>query len=127
MIPYCKSTGVGLIPWSPIARGILSRPWDDRSTKREEADTFLKSLVRARETQIDKVIVDRVQEMAKKHNVSMTCIATGWSIKQGCCPIIGLNSRQRIDEALRNSVFELSDEDAAYLEEPYMPKEISGH
>jgi aryl-alcohol dehydrogenase-like predicted oxidoreductase len=127
MIPYCQHTGVGLIPWSPIARGALARPWGTRDTLREKSDNFLQTMIRTRETEIDKAIVDRVEEVAKKHGVSMTCVATAWSIKKGHCPIIGLNSEMRVEEAVANSRFELADEDARYLEEPYMPKTISGY
>ncbi|KAK3711088.1 CSG1/SUR1-like protein [Vermiconidia calcicola] len=127
MIPYCQATGVGLIPWSPIARGVLSRPWDTRNTKREETDNFLKSLIRKKETDVDKAIVDRVEEVAKKHGVSMTCIATAWSISKGCCPIIGLGSKERVEEAVFNANFKLPEEDAKYLEEPYTTKVIQGY
>ena len=127
MIPYCQSIGVGLIPWSPVARGVLGRPWGERTTNREETDNFLKSLIRKKETEVDKTIVDRLEEVAKKNGVSMTCIATAWSIKKGCMPIIGLGSKERIDEAVFNANYKLSDEDAKYLEEPYMPKTIQGY
>lgn len=127
MIPYCKATGVGLIPWSPVAAGVLCRPWNERATKREQTDQFLKSVIRGRENEVDKAIVERVQEVAKKHSVSMACIATAWSIMKGCCPIIGLGSRERIDEACFNSNFQLTEEDAKYLEEPYLPKTVQGH
>lgn len=126
MIPYCQDTGVGLIPWSPIARGALTRPWSDRSSKRAETDKFLEMLVHGREDAIDKKIIERVEEVAKKHNVSMACIATAWTIKKGVCPIIGLSSKERIDETVRNSNFKLSDEDAKYLEEVYVPKARQG-
>ncbi|KAI7553580.1 Versiconal hemiacetal acetate [Hortaea werneckii] len=127
MIPYCQHTGVGIIPWSPVARGVLTRPWSERSTKREQSDNFLKSLIRKRETETDKVVVDRVEEVAKKHSVSMACIATAWSIYKGCCPIIGLSSKERIEEAVANANFQLSEEDAKYLEEPYLPKAVAGY
>ncbi|KAI4925559.1 hypothetical protein J4E85_007438 [Alternaria conjuncta] len=126
MIPYCQDTGVGLIPWSPIARGALTRPWSDRSSKRAETDKFLEMLVHGREDAIDKKIIERVEEVAKKHNVSMACIATAWTIKKGVCPIIGLSSKERIDETVKNSNFMLSDEDAKYLEEVYVPKARQG-
>ena len=126
MIPYCKETGVGLIPWSPIGRGILTRPWDTRESKREETDPFLKTM-RGREDKIDKAIVGRVEEVAKKRGVSMTCIATAWSISKGCCPIIGLSSKQRVEEAVFNSNFGLGKEDAEYLEEAYLPKQVTGY
>lgn len=121
-IPYCEDTGVGLIPWSPIARGALTRPWNDRSSKRAGTDKFLDLLVHSREDATDKKIIERVEEVAKKNNVSMACIATAWTIKKGVCPIIGLGSKQRIEEAVQNVHFKLSDEDAKYLEEAYAPK-----
>ena len=127
MIPYCNATGVGLVPWSPVARGVLCRPWNTRNTKREETDNFLKSLIRKKETEVDKAIVDRLEEVAKKNGVSMTCIATAWSISKGCCPIIGLGSKERVEEAVFNANFELSEEDAKYLEEPYRPREKQGY
>ncbi|CAO2655796.1 Nn.00g045990.m01.CDS01 [Neocucurbitaria sp. VM-36] len=126
MIPYCQDTGVGLIPWSPIARGVLTRPWSDRSSKRAETDKFADALVYQREDAIDKKIIERVEEVAKKHNVSMACIATSWCIKKGVCPIIGISSKERIEEAVQNIHFKLSDEDAKYLEEVYVPKERQG-
>lgn len=127
MIPYCRFSGVGLVPWSPLARGVLCRPWDERGTKREQTDNFLKSLIRSRENEVDRTIVDRLEEVAKKNGVSMTCIATAWSIYKGCCPIIGLGSKERIEEAVANAKYKLSEEDAKYLEEPYLPKAIQGY
>ncbi|KAH7093132.1 NADP-dependent oxidoreductase domain-containing protein [Paraphoma chrysanthemicola] len=126
MIPYCQDTGVGLIPWSPIARGALTRPWSDRSSKRAETDKFVSALVYEREFATDKKIIERVEEVAKKHNVSMACIATAWCLKKGVCPIIGISSKERIEEAVQNVHFKLSDEDAKYLEEAYVPKERQG-
>ena len=84
-------------------------------------------LVHGREDQIDKEIINRVEEVAKRNNVSMACIATAWAIKKGTMPIIGLSSFKRIDEAVENSKFKLSEEDAKYLEERYAPKEKVGY
>jgi aryl-alcohol dehydrogenase-like predicted oxidoreductase len=125
-IPYCQDTGVGLIPWSPIARGALTRPWSDRSSSRAQSDKFLDALVHQREDKIDKEIIGRVEEIAKKNNVSMACIATSWCIKKGVCPIIGLSSKERVEETVKNIHFKLSDDDAKYLEEAYVPKERQG-
>lgn len=128
MMPYCRATGVGCIPWSPVARGVLARPWGERTTAREKSDNFLKSLIRNRETETDKAIVDRVEEVAKKRGVGMALVAMAWSLKQqGVNPIVGLGSKERIDQAVEAVKFELSDEEAKYLEEPYMPKTIQGH
>jgi aryl-alcohol dehydrogenase-like predicted oxidoreductase len=128
MLPYCRATGVGCIPWSPVARGVLTRPWGERSSKREETDNFLKSLIRSKETEIDKAIVDRLEEVAKKRGVGMALVAVAWSIKQqGVNPIMGLGSKERIDQAVEAVKFKLSDEEAKYLEEPYVPKAIQGY
>ena len=104
----------------------MTRPWGDRSSSRAQSDKFLDALVHQREDAIDKKIVERVEEVAKKNSVSMACIATAWGIKKGVCPIIGLSSKARIEEAVQNSHFTLSDEDTKYLEESYVPKERQG-
>jgi len=128
MIPYCRASGVGCIPWSPVARGALTRPWGERSTKREETDNFLKSLIRSKETEVDKAIVDRLEEVAKKKGVGMAQVAIAWSIKQeGVNPIVGLGSKERIDQAVEAVKVELTEEEAKYLEEPYMSKQIQGY
>ncbi|KAK8195595.1 NADP-dependent oxidoreductase domain-containing protein [Phyllosticta capitalensis] len=126
MIPYCKETGVGLTPWSPIARGVLTRPWNSRGTTREQTDGFLKALI-GRENQVDKAIVDRVEEVAKKRGTTMAAVATAWVMGKGVTPILGLSSKDRITEAVKNSNFKLEKEDFAYLEEPYLPKQIAGY
>jgi aryl-alcohol dehydrogenase-like predicted oxidoreductase len=119
--------GVGLIPWSPIARGALTRPWADRSSKRSTTDNFLEALIHSREDKIDQEIISRVEEVAKKNNVSMATIATAWVLKKGVMPIIGLGSKERIDQAVENTQFKLSDEDSKFLEEKYAPKERQGY
>ncbi|KAJ6108212.1 hypothetical protein N7523_009535 [Penicillium sp. IBT 18751x] len=125
MIPYCLDTGVGLIPWSPMARGALARPWGSRSTVRENTDGPLKGMIRNRESASDKAIIDRVEELAGKKGVSMAQIAIAWSLSQPKeCPILGLHSIQRIDEAVASLSIKLSPEEIQYLEEPYVPKAI---
>lgn len=126
MIPYCRDTGVGLIPWSPMARGVLTRPWGSRSTVREATDGALKFLIRSRETESDKAIVDRVEEIAKKRGISMAQVAIAWSLSHpNENPILGLNSKERIDEAVAATKVKLTDEEIKYLEEPYIPKAIT--
>lgn len=126
MIPYCVDSGVGLIPWSPMARGVLARPWGSRSTTREATDGALKTLVRSRETESDKAIVDRVEEVAKKKGVSMAQVAIAWSLQNpNENPILGLNSKERIDEAVASIKVKLTPEEVKYLEEPYIPKTLT--
>lgn len=132
MIPYCRDSGVGLIPWSPIARGALSRPFNERTTKREKSDNMLKNMIRGKETEIDKSVIGRVEEMAKKKGVSMATIATAWCLsKDKVNPIIGLSSKERIDQAVESVAFassgKLTEEDIKFLEEGYAPKERQGY
>lgn len=127
MIPYCKDTGVGLIPWSPIARGVLARPWSERSTLRESSDRMIQRIIRDKETAIDKEIVDRVEELAKKKGVAMAQISIAWLLRKGANPIMGLNSSERIDQAVDALKVYLSDEECAYIEEPYAPKPVVGY
>jgi aryl-alcohol dehydrogenase-like predicted oxidoreductase len=131
MIPYCKDAGVGLIPWSPIARGALTRPFDSRSTVRENSDQMLQYLIRGQEREADKTIINRVEELAKKKGVSMARIAIAWVLQKGANPIVGLSSKERIDEAVEavkwQSEGNLTDEECKYLEEPYVPKEKQGY
>lgn len=97
MIPYCNDTGVGLIPWSPVARGALARPWSQRETHREKTDNYLKNLIRSRETEVDKVIIDRLAEVSKKMGKSMAQVAMAWCIsKKDVMPIVGLNRMDRM-------------------------------
>lgn len=127
MVPYCQDAGIGLIPWSPIARGVLARPWEARGTSlRDSTDIAVSSLVRSREAESDRAIVDRVEELAARKNVSMAQIATAWSLShQGMNPILGLNTKERIDEAVASIALKLTEEEIKYLEEPYQPRAVS--
>ncbi|CAN6674702.1 putative aryl-alcohol dehydrogenase Aad16p [Trichomonascus vanleenenianus] len=125
MIPYCEETGVGIIPWSPIARGLLARPLDETSQRRE-TDKFIKS-AGIGEGEASKEIISRVEKLAKKKGVSMSQISTAWVLSKGHCPIIGFNKLDRIDEAVAALDINLSDEDVTYLEEAYKPRKIIGH
>jgi aryl-alcohol dehydrogenase-like predicted oxidoreductase len=84
-------------------------------------------MVHQREDKIDQEIIKRVEEVAKKNNVSMATIATAWVLKKGVMPIIGLSSKERIEQSVENIKYKLSDEDAKFLEEPYVPKTVMGY
>jgi versiconal hemiacetal acetate reductase len=128
MIPYCNHTGVGLIPWSPVARGALTRPFNSRDTHREQHDNYLKTRIRAQEDKVDEEIIGRVAEVAKKMGKSMAQVAIAWCLsKKDVCPIVGLSKKERIDEAVEACKIKLSQEDIEYLEEPYMPKKRQGY
>lgn len=125
MIPYCLDSGVGIIPWSPIARGVLARSWNSRSSIRETTDGSLKSIIRDRESAADEAIVGRVEEIAKQKGVTMAQVAIAWCLDHpNENPILGLNSLDRIDEAVSAISVRLSREEIRYLEELYVTKSI---
>jgi aryl-alcohol dehydrogenase-like predicted oxidoreductase len=90
---------------------------------------MLKNVILSREDAADKEIITRVEKVAQKHGVSMATVATAWALKKGVAPIVGLGSKERIDEAVRSLGFvdRLAEEDVKVLEEPYVPKVIVGH
>jgi aryl-alcohol dehydrogenase-like predicted oxidoreductase len=122
MNPYCNATGVGLFPWSPLAAGVLAHPWTDRSDVREQQDPFLKLLFRNGEHGADKATVGRVEELANKKGVSMAQVAQAWLISKGCMPICGLETKERIDQAVASLKVRLTASEVDYLEELYVPK-----
>lgn len=126
MVPYCKATGVGIIPWSPVARGVLARPWGSGASKREETDAYLAALI-SRDNEADKSIVDRVEEVAKKRGEPMATIAMAWVLSKGANPVVGLGSKERIDQAVKAMGLVLSEDETRYLEEPYLPKNVTGY
>ena len=126
MIPFCKKNGVGLIPWSPINRGTLARPWNDKNTTRAGTDKMRQALV-SKETEIDKEVNQRVESVAKQKNVTMAQVAIAWTLKKGTMPIVGISSEKRLDEAVAAVKVDLSEEEMKYLEEAYQPKGIFGH
>jgi len=124
MMPTLKHFGVASIPWSPLARGLLCRPWDGTATKRAQTDAFLNIYSKAEPTQD---IVKRVEELSKKKNVSMAQIAIAWSFTKTVAPIVGTTSIKNLQEMIDAVKIELTDEEIKYLEEPYVPVAISGH
>ncbi|SMN20992.1 similar to Saccharomyces cerevisiae YPL088W Putative aryl alcohol dehydrogenase [Maudiozyma saulgeensis] len=119
---FCKKHNIALTPWSPLQRGVLTRPVNNTNTTRFKADRLIE--VRHLDTLEDNEvqIVNRVEELSKRKNVTMAAIATAWSIAKGCTPILGLSSTERVDDALQALNVKLSSEDIDYLEEPYKPK-----
>ncbi|KAK9343615.1 hypothetical protein V1522DRAFT_394244 [Lipomyces starkeyi] len=125
MIAYCKETGVGLIPWSPNARGFLTRPLDVKSTDstRQATDGTFQRVVLDTLTEGDKEINKRVEKIAKDKGVCMASVATAWVLSKGCYPIVGFSRPERVDDAIVAMNLELTVEDIKYMEEPYISKE----
>jgi 1-deoxyxylulose-5-phosphate synthase len=124
MHPLCLDQGVGVIPWSPLARGRLARAWDE-ITERSSSDTFGSRLY-AEST--DRQIVERVAEVAEQRGVPMAQIALAWVLSKPAitAPIVGATKAHHIDDAIAAIDLELSSEEIARLEEPYQPHAPAG-
>lgn len=120
MNPFCDAEGVGLMPWSPLARGILGRPVSQVS-ERSKADGKAKSWFKGRR---DADIVGRVEAIAKRKGVSMATVATAWCLSKGCAPIVGLSSLKRIEQVGEAFDVVLTETDIKELEELYEPLEV---
>ncbi|KAI1323322.1 Aldo/keto reductase [Xylariaceae sp. FL0255] len=129
MLPFCRATGVGVVPWSPIARGMLAKPrakegdtGEGTATLRSQSDARTKKWF----ADANLEIVDAVEKVAKDKGISMALISTAWVLKQGCWPIVGLNSEKRVHEAVEALSVKLTDEECALLEAGYRPRKIEG-
>ena len=121
MLPLCADQGVGVIPWSPLARGRLARAWDE-TTVRSETDGFGKLLYRQQED-ADRAIVEAVGAIAADRGVSRATVALAWHFTKGVtAPIIGATKPGHIGAALEALTLGLTDEEVARLEAPYLPK-----
>ncbi|KAI0102625.1 NADP-dependent oxidoreductase domain-containing protein [Nemania sp. FL0031] len=125
MIKFCKETGVGIIPWSPLYRGLLARPLD-------EPDTVRGKMVRSHPVfkhtiGSDEAIIKRVSETVAAKCWKMSQVALMWLVQKGAIPITGISSVDRVDDAVGIRGKVLTDEELKYLEEPYQAKAISGH
>jgi aryl-alcohol dehydrogenase-like predicted oxidoreductase len=123
MIPFCADQGVGLIPWSPLARGRLTRPWDVK-TARSETDEFGKTLYVSE----DRQIVERVAEIAAARGVSPAQVALAWVSANPTvtAPIVGATKPQHLTDAIASLELELTADEIGRLEEPYRPHEVAG-
>jgi aryl-alcohol dehydrogenase-like predicted oxidoreductase len=125
MLPLCADQGVGVIPWSPLARGKLARAWDE-TTVRSETDGFGKMLYRQQED-ADRAIVDTVGAIAADRGVSRASVALAWHFaKDVTAPIIGATKDGHIAAAVAAMDLNLTDDEVARLEQPYLPKTLVG-
>ncbi len=126
MIPVCRQFDVALTPYSPLASGHLTRPIWDFDSKRSVTDTTMQQKY-DRDHERDMPIVDRVAEVAQQHNVPMAQIALAWHWARGVeSPIIGCSKPARVEDGIQALEITLSDEEVAYLEEPYEAHELVG-
>lgn len=124
MYPLCADQGVGVIPWSPLARGVLTRPWGE-STSRSETDAFGKTLY---DESTDRVVVERVAEIAGERGVSRAQVALAWVSANPVvsAPIVGLGKQSHLDDALASLDLQLTADEMERLEEPYVPHPVVG-
>lgn len=128
MIPLCQDQGVGVIPWSPLARGLLAgnrgRGGEKRTT-RAETDAFSDFLY----TEDDFDVVDQVEAVATARGVSMAQVALAWLLarKGVTAPIVGATKLGHLEDALAAEALELTDDEITQLEAPYVPHAVSGH
>jgi 1-deoxyxylulose-5-phosphate synthase len=123
MLPLCADQGIGVIPWSPLARGRLTRPWDE-NTSRSDTDEFGKTLYQPE----DRAIVERVADIAAARGVSPAQIALAWVSANPTVtsPIVGATKPQHLHDAIAALEITLDDEEIARLQEPYRPHSVAG-
>jgi len=124
VIPYSLDAGIGLIPWSPLNRGILGRRVTDAPTVRAENDRFKVPL-----TDADTAILNRTWELADKYKVTGPQIAFAWLLTKPAvsAPIFGFSKEEHMHDLIRGLDVKLTPEDIKYLEEPYQPRKVVGH
>jgi len=123
MLAYCKFNGIGVIPWAPLATGALARPVGTESVRLTSSQgTALEKKL----SDADKIIINRVEELATKKGVKMAQIALAWIGQKVASPIVGVSSIERLKESIVSDIT-LTPEELTYLEEPYVPKPVRGH
>lgn len=124
MLPLCRDQGVGVIPWSPQARGRLARPWGTE-TKRTETDAVQQANL---DRESGKAVVAAVEAVAGEHGVSMSEVALAWVLSRPgiTAPIVGITKPEHLEQALAAVELTLSTDDCARLEAPYVPTAIAG-
>ncbi len=124
MLPLCADQGIGVIPWSPLARGRLTREWGT-TTARSETDEFGQRLY----AEGDRAIVEAVANVAAKRGVSRAQVALAWLLSKPVvtAPIVGITRAEQLDDVLGALAVQLTPEEITHLEEPYEPHPIAGH
>ena len=127
-LPLCQKKGLGVVPWSPMARGYLTRPHEEYiSTKRAETDDYARAHPYAEGG--GREINERVEELADEKGVSMAQLSLSWLLHKEWvdAPIIGASKVEHLEDAVEALEVSLSDSDVEYLEDPYEPVPVSGH
>lgn len=128
MLPLCRAERIGIIPWSPLARGLLAgkrRAGQAGDTTRAKSDAYSSQLYE----DADLVVADRVVETARRQGVPAARIALAWLLSRPgvTAPIVGATRLEHLEDAVASLEIFLSDEETRFLEEPYRPHAIRGH
>ncbi len=128
MVQLCVEEGIGVIPWSPLARGRLARPWEDApTTDRAGTDEFGKTLYKRTED-ADRVVVERVGAIADRRKVPRAQVALAWLLQKAgvSAPIVGATKPHHLEDAIAALTLTLTPEEIQSLEEPYVPHPTLG-
>ena len=127
MLPLCQSERIGVIPWSPLARGRLTRPWQTEKTPRSETDLYSKTLYSHAET-ADRAVIDRLGQVSEQRAIPRAQLALAWLLSKPAvtAPIIGATKPHHLQDAVAALSLRLTAEEIAAIEEPYTPHPVAG-
>ncbi len=127
MMKVCAAEGIGVIPWSPLARGKLARPWQSEGTKRSETDQYSKAIY-TKMAEADEKVVNRLTELAQNRNLPQATLALAWMLSKPVItsPIVGATKPNHLTDAVAALSVKLTPEEIASLEEPYVPHPVVG-
>jgi len=128
MLPLCQAEGIGVVPWSPLARGRLTRAWESTpSTERGQTDEYGK-LIYSRTADADRLVVDRLGEVSEARGITRAQTALAWMLKKPAVtsPIVGATKPAHLEEAVASLSVDLSDAEIEALEAPYVPHPVAG-
>ncbi|KAH8978033.1 aryl-alcohol dehydrogenase [Lactarius hatsudake] len=125
MFPTLNHFGVGIIPWSPLAAGLLTRPFKtDQVTTRGNTDSYLPGYLGGEGTQ---EVVNRVEEISQQRGISMAQVSLAWSLSHVTAPVIGSTKIKNLEELINGTEIILTQAEIQYLEEPYKARSVFGH
>jgi len=127
MMPLCQSEGIGVIPWSPLGRGRLARPWKSENTKRYETDQFGEKLYSQSE-EADRKVVDRLGQIAEQRSIPRAQVALAWLLSKAAVtsPVVGATRPHHLQDAVAALSVHLTSQEITALEEPYTPHPVLG-
>jgi aryl-alcohol dehydrogenase-like predicted oxidoreductase len=126
MLPLCAAEGIGVIPWSPMARGRLTRDWAEAS-KRSDTDLIAKEMYTATEAS-DRLVAERVKQVAEARGIPRAQVALAWVLQKSVvsAPIIGAAKFSHVDDAVQALSVQLTKDELALLESAYVPHPVAG-